>query len=54
MSKTKQWAWEEAEKALDELIAKVKSGETVSTVLEYAKTLQIHLYHLSYLQLVCN
>ena len=37
MSKTKQWAWDEAEKALDELIAKVKSGETVSTVLEYAK-----------------
>ena len=34
MSKTKQWLWDEAEKALDELVAKVKSGETVSSVLE--------------------
>ena len=41
MSKTKQWLWDEAEKALDELVAKVKSGETVSSVLEYAKTLQV-------------
>ena len=41
MSKTKHWLWDEAEKALDELVAKVKSGETVSSVLEYAKTLQV-------------
>ena len=41
MSKTKNWLWDEAEKALDELVAKVKSGESVSKVLEYAKTLQV-------------
>jgi hypothetical protein len=41
MSKTKQWLWDEAEKALDELVAKVKSGESVSKVLDYAKTLNI-------------
>ena len=41
MSKIKNWLWDEAEKALDELETKVKNGESVSSVLEYAKTLQI-------------
>ena len=41
MSKVKQWAWDEAEKAVDELVSKVKSGEPVSKVLDYAKTLNI-------------
>lgn len=41
MGKVKNWLWDEAEKALDELVAKVKSGEAVSKVLEYAKTLNI-------------
>lgn len=41
MSLTKRWLWDEAEKALDELILKVKSGESVSKVLEYAKTLNV-------------
>ena len=41
MSKTKNWLWDEAEKALDELETKVKNGESVSSVLEYAKTLQV-------------
>ena len=41
MSKVKQWLWDEAEKAVDELVSKVKSGESVSKVLEYAKTLNI-------------
>ena len=29
MSKVKAWLWDEAEKAVDELITKVKSGESV-------------------------
>tara|TARA_R100000988_G_C3969308_1_gene150622 strand:+ start:678 stop:887 length:210 start_codon:yes stop_codon:yes gene_type:complete len=41
MSKIKNWLWDEAEKALDELETKVKNGESVSSVLEYAKTLQV-------------
>tara|TARA_B100000073_G_C23263354_1_gene383340 strand:- start:28 stop:249 length:222 start_codon:yes stop_codon:yes gene_type:complete len=41
MSKVKQWLWDEAEKAVDELVSKVKSGESVSKVLDYAKTLNI-------------
>jgi hypothetical protein len=41
MSKVKAWLWDEAEKAVDELITKVKSGESVEKVLEYAKTLNI-------------
>ena len=41
MSKIKNWLWDEAEKALDELDTKVKNGESVSSVLEYAKTLQV-------------
>ena len=40
MSKIKNWLWDEAENALSDLETKVKNGETVSSVMDYAKTLQ--------------
>ena len=41
MGKVKAWLHDEAENAVEELITKVKSGESVEKVLEYAKTLNV-------------
>ena len=41
MSKIKNWLWDEAEKAVDELLLKVKSGQSVNDVMDYAKTLNV-------------
>ena len=41
MSKVKAWLWDEAEKAVDELLLKVKSGQSVNDVMDYAKTLNV-------------
>ena len=41
MWKVKAWLWDEAEKAVDDLLLKVKSGQSVSSVLDYAKTLNV-------------
>ena len=41
MGKVKASLHDEAENAVDELVVKVKSGESVDKVLEYAKTLNV-------------
>ena len=41
MGAVKNWLWDQAEEAVDQLVKKVKSGESVSSVLAYAKTLDI-------------
>lgn len=38
MSKTKNYFWDEAEKALDVLKAKKDAGESIPSIVEFAKT----------------